>query len=1572
MMSAQYSSAGAPLQSRASRPASALRTVAQPLQVATNTLGTRKRTKDMASIFDKRSASNNREATRPVAPPLKSAQAARRGPTPSDIRPAPPISTAQVQPVPPPVGVNGGRPQTRFEREKKRHYNDPPHVGPWKLGKLIGQGASGRVRLAIHTRTQQLAAVKIIPKQMLINSRMSLRDLSAKQDKLTLGIEREIVIMKLIVHPNLLGLWDVYETSKELFLVMEYVAGGELFDYLVARGRLQPHEARQYFRQIIFGVDYCHTFSICHRDLKPENLLLDGSRSTVKIADFGMAALQPTEKMLETSCGSPHYASPEIVSGMTYDGTASDIWSCGIILFALLCGRLPFDDPNIQVLLGKVRSGKFAMPSHLEPSVQDLISRMLQVDPKKRASMQEICSHPWFTDNGRLSSQNPVTSEVGTLSKEPIRLAEIDPDILGNLSTLWPELSHEQIIRRLLQSGQNWQKTFYTLLVIHRDTHSSDDEEEADDLDEDERLQLKQASAQAPPLVTTAPSSAESQPISPRVAPPIVPASMGTPLTQAVQDPIEHRQVSVLHEGLDEREPAPVVTPVGPPAAAQLTSTPPRTAPGRTAGRMDSSSNSTLKSMSVDEDYSSKDTAQAPASNAASVWLIEQVRAEHARSEQLKNEQLEAEKRRMEQLKAERIMTEQRRIEQARAEQARAEQAKIEQAKAEQAKIEQAKAEQAKIEQAKAEQLKAEQAKIEQARVEQAKVEQARAEQAKIEQVKAEQLKAEQAKIEQVRAEQLKAEQDKAVRLKEQVRIEQAKTEQLKVQRAKAEQTKAEQLKAEQIRLERARAEQAREVAESKQMPSREDASGRRLSSLFTTLTGRKPSFASIRQASGSSSRSSMDVRPAPPVMESTTIRPSTKASTLAFGASLPRKPVPSTEVPKMPRVSEQVVEPETNKPVVQAASTIRPTQKEPVSQAAPPDAAAWKQRLPSLSQPARSVSQNGRDDSTGEDSLMRMFMREIADELDSLDAMSTSMAMPMPTSQAPPAQAAQPAKLAQPAKSQPAPSMSLSSDSEPDASVQSANRYDDANEDSLLVASHEPSLPDTQAGASKRIQTPVYAAFARHAKNQNPAPTTRAPLRPRQSEGRAQVPGMPQVRQPQGARDIPPPGELKSPRMSQTLDSPPASPHMRPGAAMPSSKQPPVGQRMPTRPPTASPPLPQSPHPAMSVRPVSPLPTSPKPNLSVGMGRPSSPTMPSRVPLSNPAVSAGRPTSPTMPSRVPMSSPVTPASRPTSPSMPSRVPVSSPMASASRPSQPGPSSPGRSQSPMASPGRPTSPTTSASRPKTMPPPQQPSSPLGSPRRPQSPFDLASRSSSVASPKPSGRTVSSGTGSSNWTVRTRRSFMGALRGHDDEPKGLGLDIIGVDSDAPHVPQRPTSPMGGDAQSIGARQSWFHGLLPRRQMHVLMSVENLTLTMKECDALLAQLGATPTAMSRAQMSYPLTQQGPKQYLLEKLFDPKMGQTAQTCKPMRFRVEYTILPVRSQRGGRNVTPTSPGMPGFDPRSNRPMSPVLGGGPSTLTPSFATSVTLTHEKGSLATFRLFMDRLRRNWDLDTCEKE
>ncbi|KAN0061309.1 serine/threonine-protein kinase gin4 [Thecaphora frezii] len=380
------------------------------------------------------------------------------------------------------------KPVSRLEREKKRHHNDPKNIGPWKLDKLIGQGASGRVRLATHSVTGQQAAVKIIPRTLINQSRMSLRDADAKTSKMILGIEREIVIMKLIEHPNLLGLWDVYETSKELYLIMEYVAGGELFDHLVAQGRLQPREARSYFRQIIFGMDYCHRFNICHRDLKPENLLLDATKRIVKVADFGMAALQPTEKMLETSCGSPHYASPEIVSGKRYKGSASDIWSCGIILFALLCGRLPFDDPNIQQLLAKVRAGKFIMPEWLEPASKDLIWRMLEVDPEKRITMYEIMRHPWFTNNGAESDRNPVTTSFESFENETVRLEDIDMDILGNLKTLWSELSEEDIVRQLLASGPNWQKTFYTLLVAHRENHSADDDEAYDeDADQEQR-----------------------------------------------------------------------------------------------------------------------------------------------------------------------------------------------------------------------------------------------------------------------------------------------------------------------------------------------------------------------------------------------------------------------------------------------------------------------------------------------------------------------------------------------------------------------------------------------------------------------------------------------------------------------------------------------------------------------------------------------------------------------------------------------------------------------------------------------------------------------------------------------------------------------------------------------------------------------------------------------------------------------------------------------------------------------------------------------------------------------------
>lgn len=269
---------------------------------------------------------------------------------------------------------------------------------------------------------------------------------------------------------------------------MEYVAGGELFDHLVERGRLRSAEARAYFRQIIFGVDYCHRFNICHRDLKPENLLLDETKRIVKVADFGMAALQPIERMLETSCGSPHYASPEIVSGKSYKGSASDIWSCGIILYALLCGRLPFDDENITHLLAKVRAGRFHMPEELEPAARDLIWKMLQVDPEKRLKMPEIMRHPWFTKYGQLTATNPSGPGAAMLGTEQqLQESEIDIELLRNLKSLWPEYSTRHIVKSLTTGGSNWQKTFYALLSQHRDNHSGEDDEDSDEEDEEDQ-----------------------------------------------------------------------------------------------------------------------------------------------------------------------------------------------------------------------------------------------------------------------------------------------------------------------------------------------------------------------------------------------------------------------------------------------------------------------------------------------------------------------------------------------------------------------------------------------------------------------------------------------------------------------------------------------------------------------------------------------------------------------------------------------------------------------------------------------------------------------------------------------------------------------------------------------------------------------------------------------------------------------------------------------------------------------------------------------------------------------------
>ncbi|OAC99876.1 hypothetical protein MUCCIDRAFT_146914 [Mucor lusitanicus CBS 277.49] len=315
-------------------------------------------------------------------------------------------------------------------------------IGDYVVGKTLGKGASGRVKLGVHRHTGEQVAIKIISKAHL-----------AANPAIEKAVRREIAIMKLIHHPNVMSLIDVIDdpASSDLYLILEYVEGGELFEYLVSKGRLGEAEARHHFQQIILGLDYCHHHLICHRDLKPENLLLN-SRNSIKIADFGMASLQPLGSMLETSCGSPHYASPEIVAGMPYNGSSCDIWSCGVILYALLTGHLPFDDENIRQLLKKVKSGKYIMPDNISRSAQDLIRRILVVDPSKRLNMQQIMSHPWFRETEPINISvlpiPPTEKEIG----QPVNDAsEIDDRILETIKFLWGESSNQAVINALVQ-----------------------------------------------------------------------------------------------------------------------------------------------------------------------------------------------------------------------------------------------------------------------------------------------------------------------------------------------------------------------------------------------------------------------------------------------------------------------------------------------------------------------------------------------------------------------------------------------------------------------------------------------------------------------------------------------------------------------------------------------------------------------------------------------------------------------------------------------------------------------------------------------------------------------------------------------------------------------------------------------------------------------------------------------------------------------------------------------------------------------------------------------------------------
>lgn len=251
------------------------------------------------------------------------------------------------------------------------------------IGRSLGQGTFGKVRLGTHLITGEKVAIKILEKDKI------------KDESDVQRVTREIHILKIVRHPNVIQLYEIIETSRQLFLIMEYASGGELFEYIVKRKRLQEDQAAKFFQQIISGVEYIHKNRICHRDLKPENLLLD-DQNNIKIVDFGLSNMYKEGETLKTACGSPCYAAPEMIAGKRYHGLNSDIWSCGIILYAMTCGYLPFEDPNTSKLYKKILNCDFLIPGFISKPSKDLIKKILNTDPTKRFTVNDIRTHEWY------------------------------------------------------------------------------------------------------------------------------------------------------------------------------------------------------------------------------------------------------------------------------------------------------------------------------------------------------------------------------------------------------------------------------------------------------------------------------------------------------------------------------------------------------------------------------------------------------------------------------------------------------------------------------------------------------------------------------------------------------------------------------------------------------------------------------------------------------------------------------------------------------------------------------------------------------------------------------------------------------------------------------------------------------------------------------------------------------------------------------------------------------------------------------------------------------------------------
>ncbi|KAJ6262115.1 Serine/threonine-protein kinase [Drechslerella dactyloides] len=341
-------------------------------------------------------------------------------------------------------------------------------IGLWRLGRTLGEGGSGHVRLAKHQKTGKFAAIKIISKNLRQNTTTSITEagLDVRQ-----AIEREIVLMNLLTHPNVVQLYEIWDSKDDIYLVLEYVAGGDLLQYMTrTKDGLSDEEVAHVFRQIIAGLFYLHNLNIYHRDLKHENLMMD-LQGNLKIADFGMAALQPEGTYFRSSCGSPNYAAPEVIRGLPYNGSTADIWSAGVILYGMLTHKFPFESEDTVTLLQGISRAEYEMPTYVSREAANLVARMLEVNPATRITLDGIFLHP-FTWKGfygqvpRLpqTPQEMAANRLKSLSGS-LTAAHANMDIISKLKALWMYRDGTSLARKVISEEFSQEKLFYWLLL---------------------------------------------------------------------------------------------------------------------------------------------------------------------------------------------------------------------------------------------------------------------------------------------------------------------------------------------------------------------------------------------------------------------------------------------------------------------------------------------------------------------------------------------------------------------------------------------------------------------------------------------------------------------------------------------------------------------------------------------------------------------------------------------------------------------------------------------------------------------------------------------------------------------------------------------------------------------------------------------------------------------------------------------------------------------------------------------------------------------------------------------------